>query len=290
MNSGKRTLCILILFLLAACCCTPAAAWHANTDPTITPSETLMPGDTVTAELTLTILRENPADHRLYLTTDLTDPQWRCDITHVEGTPLTTLTSSSKYYTINGFILSYSHEILVTITLTGTVPADTDIVISSYEKKTTIGSSAVTPTPTQTITVTPTKTQTAVPTATKTLVPTVTPTPKPTPTVATLIASSSPSGADLFIDNNYKGFTPITQTDITPGTHVVTLKKEGYLSDEQKITFKAGATYEISFTLAEEPKASEVFTDLIKQYPTMALIGIILIGFGVLALLIRRKH
>ena len=68
MNSGKRTLCILILFLLAACCCTPAAAWHANTDPTITPSETLMPGDTVTAELTLTILRENPADHRLYLT------------------------------------------------------------------------------------------------------------------------------------------------------------------------------------------------------------------------------
>lgn len=306
MNSGKRTLCILILFLLAACCCTPAAAWHANTDPTITPSETLMPGDTVTAELTLTILRENPADHRLYLTTDLTDPQWRCDITHVEGTPLTTLTSSSKYYTINGFILSYSHEILVTITLTGTVPADTigkeltllsaeestsgDIVISSYEKKTTIGSSAVTPTPTQTITVTPTKTQTAVPTATKTLVPTVTPTPKPTPTVATLIASSSPSCADLFIDNNYKGFTPITQTDITPGTHVVTLKKEGYLSDEQKITFKAGATYEISFTLAEEPKASEVFTDLIKQYPTMALIGIILIGFGVLALLIRRKH
>ena len=279
MNSGKRTLCILILFLLAACCCTPAAAWHANTDPTITPSETLMPGDTVTAELTLTILRENPADHRLYLTTDLTDPQWRCDITHVEGTPLTTLTSSSKYYTINGFILSYSHEILVTITLTGTVPAET-----------TIGSSAVTPTPTQTITVTPTKTQTAVPTATKTLVPTVTPTPKPTPTVATLIASSSPSGADLFIDNNYKGFTPITQTDITPGTHVVTLKKEGYLSDEQKITFKAGATYEISFTLAEEPKASEVFTDLIKQYPTMALIGIILIGFGVLALLIRRKH
>ena len=163
MNSGKRTLCILILFLLAACCCTPAAAWHANTDPTITPSETLMPGDTVTAELTLTILRENPADHRLYLTTDLTDPQWRCDITHVEGTPLTTLTSSSKYYTINGFILSYSHEILVTITLAGTVPADTigkeltllsaeestsgDIVISSYEKKTTIGSSAVTPTP-----------------------------------------------------------------------------------------------------------------------------------------------
>ncbi|HJK56782.1 MAG TPA: PEGA domain-containing protein, partial [Methanocorpusculum sp.] len=208
--------------------------------------------------------------------------------------------------TINGFILSYSHEILVTITLTGTVPADTigkeltllsaeestsgDIVISSYEKKTTIGSAAVTPTPTQTITVTPTETQTAVPTATKTPVPTVTPTPKPTPTVATLIASSSPSGANLFIDNNYKGFTPITQTDITPGTHVVTLKKEGYLSDEQKITFEAGTTYEISFTLTEEPKASEVFTDLIKQYPTMALIGIILIGFGVLALLIRRKH
>jgi len=303
MKSEKLILCIFALFLLAGCCCTPAAAWHSNTDAKITPSGVLMPGDTITTELTLTYLRDNPTDRRLYLTTDLSNPQWRCEIKHAEGTPLTTLTSSAKYYTINGFILSYNHEILVTITLTGTVPSGTvgkeltllsaeestssQIVISTYEKKTVIGSSSVTTTATATTT---TSTQTTTPTATVTATATATSTPKPTPTVATLVVSSNPSGANVFIDNNYKGFTPTTQTDIAPGTHVVLLKKEGYLDDEQTIKFEAGTTYEISFVLSKEAKASEVFIDLIKQYPTMALIGVIIIGFGVLALLIRRKR
>ena len=308
MKHPKLTLCILALLLLAGICCTPAAAWHSNTDAKITPSGVLMPGDTITTEITLTYLRENPTDRRLYLTTDLANPQWRCEIKHAEGTPLTTLTSSAKYYTVNGFILSYNHEILVTITLTGTVPAGTvgkelillsaeestasEIVISSYEKKSVIGSSAATATPTPTATQTATATATSTPTATQTAtpVPTATPTPKPTPTVATLVVSSNPSGANIFIDNNYKGFTPTTQTEIAPGTHVVLLKKEGYLDDEQTITFEAGTTYEISFVLSKEAKASEVFVDLIKQYPTIALIGVIIIGFGVLALLIRRKR
>ncbi|MDE2521558.1 MAG: PEGA domain-containing protein [Methanocorpusculum sp.] len=307
MKYQKLILCILAVLLLAGFCCMPAAAWHSNTDIKVSPSGVLMPGDTVTAELEITILREFPTDHQLYLTTDLSDAKWTCEITHVEGTPLTTLQRTGKYYSINGFILSYSHEIIATITLTGTVPPNTvgdelsllsaeentgKVVISTAEKKVVIGSSAATATPTRTPTQTRTVTQTATatPTATATAVPTTTPTPKPTPTVATLIVSSNPSGANIFIDNNYKGFTPTTQTGIAPGTHVVLLKKEGYLDDEQTIKFEAGTTYEISFVLSKEAKASEVFVDLIKQYPTIALIGVIIIGFGVLALLIRRKR
>lgn len=71
---------------------------------------------------------------------------------------------------------------------------------------------------------------------------------------------------------------------------MVLLKKEGYLDDEQTIKFEVGTTYDISFVLSKEAKATEVFIDLIKQYPTMALIGVIIIGFGVLALLIRWKR
>ena len=84
-----------------------------------------------------------------------------------------------------------------------------EIIISSYEKKSVIGSSEAT----------------------------VTPTPKPTPTVSTLVISYNPSWANIFIDNNYKRFTPPTQTEIAPGTHLVILKKEGYLNDEQTIKF-----------------------------------------------------
>ncbi|HJK78685.1 MAG TPA: PEGA domain-containing protein [Methanocorpusculum sp.] len=309
MKHQKLTLCLLAVLLLAGLCCMPAAAWHSNTDIKVSPSGVLMPGDTVTAELEITILRSFPTDHQLYLTTDLSDAKWTCEITHVEGTPLTTLQRTGKYYSINGFILSYSHEIIATVTVTGTIPQNTlgdeylllsaeestgKVIISTAEKKIIVGSSAATATPTKTPTKTPTPTPTATgtttPTATPTPTPTATPTPKPTPTVATLIISSNPAGANIFIDNNYKGFTPTTQTDIAPGTHVVLLKKEGYLDDEQTIKFEAGTTYDISFVLSKEAKASEVFMDLIKQYPTIALIGVIIIGFGVLALLIRRKR
>ncbi|MCZ9312691.1 MAG: hypothetical protein O0V67_04895, partial [Methanocorpusculum sp.] len=78
--------------------------------------------------------------------------------------------------------------------------------------------------------------------------------------------------------------------DIAPGTPAVPLQKERHLDDDPTIKFEAGTTYEISFVLSKEAKASEVFVDLIKQYPTIALIGVIIIGFGVLALLIRRKR
>ncbi|MDV0443518.1 PEGA domain-containing protein [Methanorbis rubei] len=310
MKYTKILFVLLAAVLFAACLCAPAAAWHTNTDAKVSPTGVLMPGDTVTTEVSLTFLRGNPTDHSLYLTTDLSNAQWKCEIFHAGGTPLTTLAHSGKYYSINGFSLSYrSHEIITTITLTGTVPQSTigselvllsaeestanDIVISSYEKKAVIGSSAATATPTATATATTTTTATATQTttATTTATPVATATPKPTPSTATVIISSNPSGSDIFIDNNYKGFTPTTQTDVSPGMHTILLKKDGYLDDTQTMRFDAGVTYDMSFTLAPEPKASEVVIDLVKEYPTASLVVVLIfvVGVFILMLLVRRR-
>ena len=40
--------------------------------------------------------------------------------------------------------------------------------------------------------------------------------------------SSSPSGADIYLDGAYEGTTPITISDITPGSHALKLEKHGY--------------------------------------------------------------
>lgn len=165
------------------------------------------------------------------------------------------------------------------------------IVVSSYEKKAVIGT-ATTSTTTATATPTATKTATATTTATATatVTPTVTATPQPTVSTATLVISSNPAGANVFIDNNYKGFTPTTQTGITPGMHTILLKKDGYLDDTQTLKFEAGTSYDMSFTLAPKAKASEVVIELVKEYPTASLFVVLIIVVGILILLVRRRR
>lgn len=53
---------------------------------------------------------------------------------------------------------------------------------------------------------------------------------------ATLTVTSTPAGADVFIDAVQRGTTPATFTDITPGTHSVTVSKIGYLGSYSTIT------------------------------------------------------
>ena len=50
-----------------------------------------------------------------------------------------------------------------------------------------------------------------------------------TPSVSgTLEIMSDPLGADLFLDNEYKGITPLTQHAVSTGAHTILVKKDGY--------------------------------------------------------------
>ena len=45
-----------------------------------------------------------------------------------------------------------------------------------------------------------------------------------------LSVQSTPSGADVFLDNEYKGITPVTLQKISTGSHTILIKNEGFSS------------------------------------------------------------
>ncbi len=63
--------------------------------------------------------------------------------------------------------------------------------------------------------------------------------------VGSLKISSNPSGAEVYLDNVYKGKTPLTLTKLQPGAHTLVLKKSGYSELLQSVNIEAGNTTEV---------------------------------------------
>jgi hypothetical protein len=72
----------------------------------------------------------------------------------------------------------------------------------------------------------------------------------PVITTATLQISSDPSGASVYVDNVFRGVTPVNLNDITAGTHTVLLQNIGYDDWSQSISFSAGQTVERTVVLS----------------------------------------
>jgi hypothetical protein len=70
-----------------------------------------------------------------------------------------------------------------------------------------------------------------------------------TPTTGSISAASSPTGAEMYLDNVFKGLTPITLDSITPGTHSVLIKLSGYQDFSSQVQVTAGQTSQITATL-----------------------------------------
>lgn len=63
---------------------------------------------------------------------------------------------------------------------------------------------------------------------TPTPTPTTPPTPTPTPSTGSILISSSPSGTNIYIDNAYKGLTPLTVGGVPNGNRVILLRLDDY--------------------------------------------------------------
>ncbi len=75
--------------------------------------------------------------------------------------------------------------------------------------------------------------------------PTYTPPPKPPEPVAsgkpaTLQIRSDPSGAEVYVNSEYKGTTPVKISGLNPGTARVMLRKHGYLRHQSSVRLNAG--------------------------------------------------
>jgi hypothetical protein len=84
--------------------------------------------------------------------------------------------------------------------------------------------------------------------------------PEPAPTAApraptaaptTVVLSSSPAGADVFIDGRLEGITPVT-LDITPGQHQLMVRAEGFRPSQQSFNIAAGESSPIHVVLERE--------------------------------------
>ncbi len=78
------------------------------------------------------------------------------------------------------------------------------------------------------------------------------------PVFGILKVTSEPSGALVKVDSRTAGRTPALLEDITPGTVRVVVEKNGYESEEQRLTVKAGRKAVANFYLQEEPKTGKL--------------------------------
>ncbi|MDN7024474.1 PEGA domain-containing protein [Methanoculleus sp. FWC-SCC1] len=74
-------------------------------------------------------------------------------------------------------------------------------------------------------------------------------TPLPPGPTGSISVSSSPSGANVYLDDAYKGITPLTLTGVATGSHVVAVKVSGYQDWSDAVQVNAGSTSYVSASL-----------------------------------------
>jgi hypothetical protein len=69
--------------------------------------------------------------------------------------------------------------------------------------------------------------------------------------VAEITILSHPLGADVIVDGELMGTTPLVLSDLEPGSHVVQIRLSGYDPYEETIVLEAGSSFDLSVDLTE---------------------------------------
>ena len=70
------------------------------------------------------------------------------------------------------------------------------------------------------------------------------------PVTGSVDVTSTPSGANVYLDDNYKGITPVTLNDVPAGNHKITLMLDGYSKSEGTTEVEQGKTSSVSVSLS----------------------------------------
>ena len=109
-------------------------------------------------------------------------------------------------------------------------------------------------------------------------------TPVPKQTTGSISVTSSPLGAEVYVDNVFRGLSPLTVDGLTPGSYAVALKLIGYENWQSPANVAAGQTAQISASLLPTPDTTPAPTPT--PGPSPVLMVITLVG----AALILIKH
>jgi hypothetical protein len=117
-------------------------------------------------------------------------------------------------------------------------------------------------------------------------------TPGPTPNInGQITVRSTPSGANIYLDNAYRGLTPLTLVDIPQGDHNIVLRITGYQDWKSTVNVPAGSSTDVTGTLASNTQTNP--TTLLPQStrsPVSWISIISAIGICGAAVILSRKH
>ena len=115
--------------------------------------------------------------------------------------------------------------------------------------------------------------------------------PGPTPYInGQITVRSSPSGANIYLDNAYRGLTPLTLVDIPQGSHAIILKMNGYQDWQSSVNVLAGSSTDVSGTLSPSPQPTPTTLPPQTTQSPIALVSIIsAIGICSAAAILYRK-
>ncbi|MFA4860155.1 PEGA domain-containing protein [Methanoregula sp.] len=109
-------------------------------------------------------------------------------------------------------------------------------------------------------------------------------------TTGQILIYSSPSGANIYLDNAYKGITPLTLPNIPEGSHTVTLRMNGYQDLVKPVNVVGGSTVDGSGTLSYGSQANQASSG---PQPTKSAAGwipvIIAVGICGALFLVRKE-
>jgi len=107
--------------------------------------------------------------------------------------------------------------------------------------------------------------------------------PTPVPATGGLNIVSTPTGADVLVDNIFKGYTPAVLDGITPGQHQVLLRYTGYMDYSTTVTVNSGQTTPLAISLQAAPSPTP------QSAPSIAILIGGLVGIIAMAGLRRRS-
>ena len=224
MKKVSKFLGLFILFLALSCLIINTSAFTV-TGVAIDPSGFLSNGTSVNVNYKVDVSGSFPSGGALKFYTDLDNPTWTFTII-VNGVENLRPLKSESTFSITGFELSYkpSDEVSIRMILTGNTPPNPSpsqnlVKIQELDSSGNIVSSSV-----------------------YTLAMPATPTPTPTSVYSSISVSSTPSGANVYLDNAYKGLTTLPMDGIANGNHIILVRLAGYQDWTQNVTVLGNST------------------------------------------------
>ena len=92
-------------------------------------------------------------------------------------------------------------------------------------------------------------------------------------TTGQIVIVSAPAGAELFLDNTFRGITPVTLADIPAGSHTVTVKQAGWTDASQVVTVTGGQSTPVALTLMAMPKTTMTPLSVIPVIGSLAVLA-----------------